>query len=135
MKAIIHTQYGPPDVLQLAEVAKPAPKDNEVRVRIYAASVNYGDLTARNFKNMSPASFNMPLLLWLPARIAFGLNTPNNPILGSEFAGEIDAVGKAVKGNSRRATRFLAIAVRAWAPMPSMCACRKMARWPLNRPT
>ncbi len=97
MKAIIYTEYGSPDVLHLAEVEKPAPKDNEVLIKIYAVSVNYGDILARNFRGTSPGEFNMPFLLWLLAKIAFGLNRPKNNILGSELAGKIEAVGKDVK--------------------------------------
>jgi NADPH:quinone reductase-like Zn-dependent oxidoreductase len=96
MKAIVHTQYGPPEVLQIEEVDKPAPQDNEILIRVYATPVNYGDVVARNFKNISPSEFNMPLPLWLPARISFGLNKPTNPILGSELAGEIEQVGRDV---------------------------------------
>lgn len=97
MKAIICTKYGSPDVLQFQEIAKPAPKDNEVLIRIQATSVNYGDLVARNFRAISPREFNMPFIFWLLAKISFGLNQPNITILGSEFAGEIEAVGKDVK--------------------------------------
>jgi len=97
MKAIVYTKYGSPDVLQLKEVEKPTPKDNEILIRVYATPVNYGDIIARNFSNISPSEFNMPMLLWLPARISFGLRKPKNPILGSEFAGEIEAIGKGVK--------------------------------------
>ena len=97
MKAIICTQYGPPDVLQLHEVEKPAPKDHEVLIRNHATTVNYGDLAARNFKNITPQEFNMPFLFWLLAKISFGLKKPNITILGSEFAGEIEAVGNVVK--------------------------------------
>lgn len=97
MKAIVCTEFGTPDVLQLKEVVKPTPKDNEVLIRIHAASVNFGDLMARNFKAVSPRKFNMPFLFWLPSKIAFGLRKPNIPILGSELAGEIEAVGKDVK--------------------------------------
>jgi NADPH:quinone reductase-like Zn-dependent oxidoreductase len=97
MKAIVYKKYGPPDVLQLKEVEKPTPKDNEILIKVYATPVNYGDITARNFSNISPSKFNMPMLLWLPARISFGLRKPKNPILGSELAGEIEATGKGVK--------------------------------------
>jgi len=96
MKAIVYTEYGSSDVLQLKEVAKPTPEDNEVLIRIYATTVNFGDLMARNFKAISPRKFNMPLLFWLPARLAFGFSKPRKNILGSEFAGEVEAVGAAV---------------------------------------
>ncbi len=97
MKAIVYTEYGPPDVLQLQEVEKPTPKDNEILIRIYATTVGYGDLVARDFKNITPRQFNMPFLFWLLARISFGLRKPRIKILGSEFAGEIEATGKDVK--------------------------------------
>jgi len=97
MKAIVYTEYGPPDVLHLKEVEKPTPKDDEILIRIYATPVNYGDITARDFGNMSPRKFNMPLPLLLPTRLMFGFKKPRKRILGSEFAGEIEAVGKDVK--------------------------------------
>jgi NADPH:quinone reductase-like Zn-dependent oxidoreductase len=97
MKAIVYTEYGPPDVLQLKEVDKPTPKDNEILIRVYATSVNIGDIWARNFKEISPRKFTMPLAFWLPARMYFGFTKPKVNILGSEFAGEIEAVGKDVK--------------------------------------
>ncbi len=97
MKAIKYTEYGPPEVLQFKEVEKPAPRDNEILIRVYATSVNYGDITARKFSNVSPGEFNMPMPLLLPARIMFGFRKPRKKILGSEFAGEIEAVGKDVK--------------------------------------
>ncbi len=96
MKAVVYTQYGPPEVLHLKEIEKPAPKDDEILVRNYATTVNYGDITARNFGNLSSREFNMPALLLIPARMGFGINKPRNPILGSEFAGEVEAVGKDV---------------------------------------
>jgi len=97
MKAIVCTKYGPPEVLELKEVDKPVPKDNEILIRVHAASVNYGDLLARNFKEISPRKFNMPLLLWIFAKLFFGVRKPKTTILGSEFAGVIESVGKDVK--------------------------------------
>jgi NADPH:quinone reductase-like Zn-dependent oxidoreductase len=96
MKAIIYKEYGSPDVLHLEEIAKPAPRDNEVLIRNHATTVNFGDLMARNYKAMSPRQFNMPFLIWLFAKISFGIDRPKNAILGSEFSGEVEAVGSAV---------------------------------------
>ena len=96
MKAIVYTEYGSADVLQLKEVSKPTPKDNELLIRIHATPINIGDIWARNFKAISPHKFTMPLPLWLPARMYFGLTKPRINILGSEFAGEIEDVGKEV---------------------------------------
>lgn len=96
MKAIVYTEYGSPDVLKIKEVAKPNPKGNEILIRVYATSVNFGDLMARNYKAISPRQFNMLFLFWFMAKFSFGLNRPKNPILGSEFAGEVEAVGGAV---------------------------------------
>lgn len=96
MKAILYTEYGGPDVLKLATVAKPIPRENEVLIRIHAVSVNYGDMIARNFKNVPVSEFNMPLLFWVFARLGFGLSKPKIKILGNSFAGEIEAKGNAV---------------------------------------
>jgi NADPH:quinone reductase-like Zn-dependent oxidoreductase len=97
MKAIVCTKYGPPEVLQLKEVDKPAPKENEVLIRVRATSVNFGDTMARNFKAITPRQFNMIFLFWLMTKISFGLNKPKITVLGNEFAGEIEAVGRDVK--------------------------------------
>ena len=97
MKAIVCTKYGPPEVLQLKEVDKPAPRENEILIRVRATSVNFGDTLARNFKAVTPRKFNMPFLFWLLAKISFGLREPKRTILGSEFAGEVEAVGRDVK--------------------------------------
>lgn len=90
MKAIVFEKYGPPDVLQLREIEKPTPKDNEVLIRVPAATVIVGDCEAR--------SFSFPAWFWLPLRIFFGLLRPNKriQILGQEMAGEIESVGKDV---------------------------------------
>jgi len=90
MKAVVYSKYGPPDVLQLRDVEKPIPKDNEIRIKIYATTVTSGDVIVRSFKHI-------PLFLWLPFRIATGFTKPKKPTQGSDFAGEIDAVGENVK--------------------------------------
>jgi NADPH:quinone reductase-like Zn-dependent oxidoreductase len=97
MKAIVFTEYGGPQVLQLKELQKPAPKDDQVLVKVHASSVNFGDTMARNFKAVTPRQFNMPFLFWLMAKLAFGLRKPKLTVLGNEFAGEIEAVGRDVK--------------------------------------
>ncbi len=89
MKAIVATKFGPPEVLQLVELEKPAPKDNEILVKVRAATVNAGDSRMR--------SFNVPPLFWLPARMTLGFRKPKNPIYGMELAGDVEAVGKDVK--------------------------------------
>ena len=97
MKAIVWTKFGPPDVLQLKEVAKPFPKNNEILIKIYATPINFGDTTTRNFKAISPRKFQMPFFAWLIGKLYFGFRKPKINILGSEFAGEIEDVGKDVK--------------------------------------
>jgi NADPH:quinone reductase-like Zn-dependent oxidoreductase len=96
MKAIVYEKYGAPEVLHMQEVDKPAPKDNEVLVKIHATTVNFGDLLARNFPNVTSDGFHMPWLFWLMARVDFGLSEPKKTVLGSELAGEVEAVGKDV---------------------------------------
>lgn len=96
MKAVVFTEYGPPDVLHIENIPTPVPNDNEILVRVHATPVNYGDLTARNFANISSGGFNMPAPLILPARMSFGWNKPKINILGSELAGEVEAVGTSV---------------------------------------
>jgi len=96
MKAIVYTEYGPPEVLKLTEVDKPTPKANEVLIRIYATTINYGDIVARNFRKVSPGKFAMPLLFWLIAKLAFGIRKPRKKILGNEFSGVVEAVGNDV---------------------------------------
>ncbi len=91
MKAIVYTEYGPPDVLQLKEVDKPTPKDNEVLIKIYATTVSAGDVIMRSFR--IPGN----RLEWLFARIYLGIRKPKRAILGMEIAGEIESVGKDVK--------------------------------------
>ena len=90
MKAIVWTDYGPPDVLQLKEVENPAPKENEVLIRIYATTVTAGDCEQR--------SMQMPFWFRFPLQAYVGLRRPVRiTVLGMDFAGEIEAAGKDVK--------------------------------------
>ena len=98
MKAVMLEEYGPPEVLRLKEIEKPVPKENEVLIKVFATSVGYGDLLARNFRIVTPRKFNMPFLFWFMAKIFFGFKKPRISILGSEFSGEVDSVGKNVNG-------------------------------------
>lgn len=88
MKAITWTKYGTLDGLQLSDVAKPQPKDNEVLVKIASTTVTAGDYEIRTQQ--------FPLWLLLPLRLYLGVIRPRNIILGQEFAGQIEAVGQAV---------------------------------------
>lgn len=99
MKAAVYTKYGSPEVIHLEEREVPGPVDKEVQVKVAASTVKFGDAYARHFNDVSPFQFTMPLVLWLPARLAIGWSKPKNQILGSEFAGVITAVGE-------RVTRF-----------------------------
>lgn len=104
MKAIVHTKYGSPDVLFLAEMGKPTPKENGVLVKIHATTVTTGDTIMR--------SFNYPVYhwQWIFARFYLGIRKPRRPILGMELAGEIEAIGKGVtrfkKGDKVFASTF-----------------------------
>lgn len=88
MKAIMYERYGPPEVLHVVEMEKPAPKDNEVLIKSHATTVTSGDWRVR--------SLNVPVGFGLISRLVFGISKPRQPILGTELAGEIEAVGKDV---------------------------------------
>ncbi len=86
MKAILHTEYGPPEELQFKDVEKPVPKENEVLIKIQATTVTTSDC---NFRNLT----FVPTLVRLPVRLQFGFNKPKYNIIGLDLAGEIEAVG------------------------------------------
>ena len=90
MKAIVYTEYGPPDVLQLKEVEKPIPRENEVLIRVYATAATTSDANLRGFVFVPPGFRFL-------TRLSLGLRKPKKTILGTELAGEIEAVGKDVK--------------------------------------
>ena len=88
MKAIVYERYGPPEVLELMEVAKPTPKHNEVLIKTHATTVTSADWRVR--------SLEVPLGFRLIVRLVFGISKPKQPILGSELAGVIESIGKDV---------------------------------------
>ncbi len=133
MKAVVCTKYGPPEVLQLKDVEKPVPKDNEVLVKVHAAAVTISDCIVRSGK--------VNLLLWIPMRIFVGFKRPRQPILGLELAGEIEAIGKDVKRFKKgdqifafTGKRFGAYAEYTCLPEDGLCmpADCIMARKPSN---
>ncbi|SRR6266851_4025298 len=89
MKAIVCTKYGPPEVLQLKEVEKPTPKNNEVLIKIYATAITASDCLIRRS--------DLPIIMSLGRRLAIGFTKPRKSILGAVVAGDIEAVGKDVK--------------------------------------
>jgi NADPH:quinone reductase-like Zn-dependent oxidoreductase len=89
MKAIVCTKYGPPEVLQLKEIEKPTPKDNELCIKINATSITPNDIIIRGLKVHGGMRFLMGL--------AIGFSKPRNPILGMILAGEVESTGKAAK--------------------------------------
>ena len=89
MKAVICTKYGPPEVLQIKEVEKPFPKDDEVLIRIYASAVTDSDIFIR--------SSNVPFRVIIPFRLMIGILKPRNEIVGEVFSGVIEQVGTRIK--------------------------------------
>lgn len=88
MRAAIVPRYGPPEVVRLVELPAPAPAAGEVLVRVCATTVSSGDARIR--------AFRVPGLFWVPARLALGVLRPRRQVLGTEFAGVVEAVGEGV---------------------------------------
>ncbi len=88
MRAIVYETYGPPDVLRIIEIEKPTPKNNELLIKTVATTVTSGDWRVR--------SLNVPTGFGLMMRLVFGVSKPKQPILGTELAGVIEAVGNGV---------------------------------------
>ena len=136
MKAITYSRYGPPDVMELADVVKPVPKDDEILVRVHAAEATKTDCEMRSFK-YSVKWF------WLPLRIALGVRRPKRKILGGYFAGEIESIGKNVRHSAPgdqvfacaqfRLGEYVALpASYAIAPKPGNRSFAKAAAVPLG---
>jgi NADPH:quinone reductase-like Zn-dependent oxidoreductase len=116
LKAAVYRRYGPPEVLQIEDVEKPVPRDNEVLVRIHAATVCAADW---RFRKADPFLIRLINGLWRPTKIN---------ILGVEFAGRVESVGQAVTG-FREGDDVFGGTGRKLAPMRSTHACLRMARW------
>ncbi len=99
MRAVVCTGYGPPDVLELRDVVRPVPKNDEVLVRIRATTVTAADCELRRF--------DLPSWVWVPMRLWSGIRRPRQPVFGHELAGDVDSVGKDV-GSLRRGDRVFA---------------------------
>ena len=89
MKSVVCPKYGPPEVLQIKEVEKPTPKDNEVLIKINATAVTASDIFIRGCQ--------VSIQYWIPMRLMIGLTKPRNPIIGLVLAGEIEYAGKDIK--------------------------------------
>jgi NADPH:quinone reductase-like Zn-dependent oxidoreductase len=100
MRAVVCTRYGPPDVLEIRDVRKPAPRDNEVLVRIRATTVSAADCELRGF-DFAP-------WIWVPMRLGTGMRRPRNPVFGHELAGDIESVGSDVT-SFRKGDRVFAV--------------------------
>ena len=89
MKAIICTKYGPPEVLQLVELPKPVPLNNEVLIRVHATTCHIGDVRVRGAI--------LPRWMQVPFRLYMGILKPKHKILGMELSGVVEAVGRSVR--------------------------------------
>lgn len=127
MKAIVYTKYGSPEVLELKDVDKPIPKEDEILIRVRAAEATKADCELR--------SFHFPVKwLWLPLRIVLGIFKPRRPILGGYFSGEVESVGKNVSKFKRANQIFGASRLRlgAYGEYVSLPASYTLVLKPIN---
>lgn len=89
MKAIVYTEFGAPEVLQIREISKPILNDDEILIRIHAAEATKADCELRSF--IFPVKW-----FWIPLRIAMGITRPKNQVLGGYFSGKVKSIGKDV---------------------------------------
>jgi NADPH:quinone reductase-like Zn-dependent oxidoreductase len=113
MRAIVCTDYGPPDVLRLRDVRKPVPRDDEVLVRIRATTVSAADCELRRF-DFAP-------WIWVPMRLGFGIRKPRRRVLGQELAGDVDEVGKKVRSLRKGDRVFAATGIPLGAYAEYIC--------------
>ena len=113
MRAAVCTNYGPPDVLQLRDVPKPVPRDDEALIRIRATTVSAADCELRRF-DFAP-------WIWLPMRLGFGIRRPRRPVLGQELAGDIESVGKEVRSFRKGDRVFAATGIGLGAYAEFIC--------------
>jgi NADPH:quinone reductase-like Zn-dependent oxidoreductase len=125
LKTIVCTKYGPPEVLQVRELEKPEPKNDEVRIRIRATAVTSSDCIVRGFR--------LPMALWIPARLVLGVRRPRR-ILGMVLAGDIETVGRDVKSfkDGDRVFGFDPFAFGAYAEYKCLPETSVLAAMPSN---
>lgn len=114
MKAIAFFRYGPPEVLQVKEIAKPSPKEDEILIRVHAAEVTKADCELRGFR------FAVKWF-WLPLRLAMGIRRPRRQVLGGYFAGEVESVGSNVAEFSKGDRVFGSAGIRLGAHAEYLC--------------
>jgi NADPH:quinone reductase-like Zn-dependent oxidoreductase len=115
MKAAVYEKFGPPEVVQIKEVEKPAPKDNEILVKIHATSLHRGDSRMRSL-DIPEGIFTRILM-----RLFLGIRKPRNPILGLELSGEVEAIGRDVKKFKKGDKVFASSGLRGGAHAEYKC--------------
>ena len=113
MRAVVCTGYGPPDVLELRDVQKPVPKDDEVLIRIRATTVSAADCELRRL--------DFPSWVWVPMWLVLGILRPRQPVFGHELAGDVDSVGKDVRSLSKGDQVFAAVPIGRGAYAEYIC--------------